>query len=190
MRSRHCGGPKEGGTMQRSGVGSTNNPDARPVPLALFQSLLPFTKCVNVPALASAAAGATTPAQLVEFQQDGLVIGMRCCATAWSAVDALGASRPMSSLGIRIAVNDNENELSTDGQGTVFTPFANLVGFNGDNPAMLMRWVKAHQKWSVSVKNSDSANTYTPAVTFYFMDRAQAKAFRIPEPRGAFAAEG
>lgn len=130
---------------------------------AMVGALEAPNRIMRVAGFVSLAAGATSNSIAMQFQQSGEVIGIGLTTLGD------GSLAGMSSLGLRITIADNQEELLTNGSSGDFVAFAALVGTAQQVPLCIRRYVYVNQQWLISVKNMPAAGAaFIPEVCFFF----------------------
>lgn len=134
----------------------------------------PFSKVVRVTnngtALAAVAAGALSADCTVEFQQAGVVTGMAGVSLGDGTVGA------MSSLALRLLINERDRALTRNKTSEDYLLFAYLFGLQGQREAPLGRKVIDHQKYSATFQHVAAAGgPWIPELDFFFLDRELAE---------------
>jgi len=133
-----------------------------PIPGHVITALEAPNRVYRVSGFSALGPGTTSNGLQLNWQQSGLVIGLRVSALGDGSADA------MASLSIKITIADNVESIVTNGQSDDFVSAANLNGLQSQNPYPLRRFVYVNQLWTVTVKNTSASKTLTPEVSFDF----------------------
>lgn len=123
---------------------------------------------VSLPAPIAAVAGTTAQATPLNFQEEGIIIGM-----SGQEQTATAAKYAKTELRLQIGAED----VISDGQGGSFAPFM-LLFPPGQPYFSLLRKVQVGVPWTFTFRNQDAAATAIPTVTLSFIADADLRRFQ------------
>jgi hypothetical protein len=126
---------------------------------------MPPTQWLEIDDIGAIAPGDTAAPISVEFAFDGTVIGITLGVRTIALADI---QRGIASLAIQMTVGPEQMALTVNGKqgATSFVSFYTVMCLAPQGAKGMYRRFARNDKWTITVRNRDTENTYTPIVGF------------------------